>query len=570
MYLQKLLVRVTTSVAACLLAVGVSAASAHVDNISAEPATAPLVAMHSVYMNQIPRGSFYAPRRGEMPELLGMTRERWEALKAAARYNRVAPFDSHPIPEWYDPAGFTPGPLASFAGLSNSPATCPYFGNGCAPPDMAIAASSSFVVQAVNTSVAVYSTSGVIKPGFPKDFTHFFRVPPPTPAGCDPGGPFTSDPRAFYDPVKGRFWLIALQLEDPPLLGTPCDVKTVFWAAVSKTSDPTGGWNVYAFDMQFGASPKQVADFTQIGLDASAFYFGGNMYDAAAVFYNYDEVFAADKAKMEAGVPVVAHGLKKIRINGVYVDTLQPVLVEGPSPSVGLFVDAFNINSGGGVCSSGCSGINVFAMKGALTAHPTLTFKTAPSMTYTLSSLADQPGAPSSVETSDERISGSPVLSGGAITWAHETAVSHGSTTVPGIHWGQVKPTISATGIITAASTTQEGIVSFTGGRAATFGTLMPDKTGDLLMVFDSMSSTIFPGEYYTSRLSSDPAGRFGPPKTIKKGVATFTFCGSGGCRWGDYEATGYDGMAGDNIWFASQYSNSAGNWSTFIGKAKP
>jgi len=33
-----------------------------------------------------------------------------------------------------------------------------------------------------------------------------------------------------------------------------------------------------------------------------------------------------------------------------------------------------------------------------------------------------------------------------------------------------------------------------------------------------------------------------------------------------DYEATSYDGPRYDHIWFASQYSNKKGDWTTRIG----
>ena len=549
-------------ICACFVAGFGAAALAY--GVSAEPAVAPLTSLHSAYMNLIPQENPFVPRRGEMPELHGMSEARWELLKEQARFSRVAPYNPNPVPSWYDPSDvFTPGLRASFAGLSNSASTCPYFG-GCAPPDMAIAASPAFVVQAVNTSVAVYDTTGHIKAGFPKDFTHFFGVPPPLPAGCDSAGPFTSDPRAFYDQSTGRFWVIALQVEDPALIGTPCTIATKFWAAVSKTSDPTGGWNVYSFDMEAGASPAVIADFTQTGLDAKAFYFGGNMYDASALFYSYDEIFAADKSKMEAGMPVTAHGLKKIKVGGVLMDTIQPVLVQGASPKAGLFIDTFDINSGGGVCSGGCKGLNVYAMTGALTTHPALNEMGVTTLTYVLPPSADQPGSPGSLDTNDPRISATPIYSGGVIAWAQDTGVSNGTMTVPGVHWGEVKVTLDAAGAITGLNSV-DSIMSFTGDRAAFFGSPMMDKAGDLLMVFDSTSSTIFPGEYYASRLVTDPPGTLEAPKTLKKGVAVNTFS----ARWGDYEATSYDGPAGDNIWFASQYSNSGGTWSTFIGKTR-
>jgi hypothetical protein len=486
-----------------------------------------------------------------------MSAARWYALKAAARFNRNAPYNPQAMSPWSAAdSTFTPPLTGRFAGMSNSPAICNYFANGCSPPDMAVAASSTDVVQAVNMSVAVYGPTGLIKPGFPKNFTKFFGVPPP--GACDPAGPFLADPRAFYDPVDKRFWVVALQVEAPFL--NSCPVLSKFWVAVSKTNDPTGGWHIYSFDMKFGTT--NIADYTQIGLDGSAFYFGGNMFNNTASAYLYDEIFAASKAKMEAGMPAPAKGLKMISVGGTLIDTLQPVEVEGASPSAGLFIDSFNMNSN---CFGGCIGINIFAMANALT-NPKLTEKTIKSLSYNTPPAADQPTCSGCVETLDTRISGTPIYRGGEITFALETGVSVGGSTNPGIMWGQVRPTLSAAGKITGATMVQNAYYSFSGDTAASFGALMSDKNGNIIMVFDSMSSTIFPGAYYTSRKLTDPANHFGPARVLAKGQAGGG--GGSGGRWGDYEAAGWDGTTTNGVWIASQFANANGDWSTEIGHA--
>src|SRR6202023_70633 len=103
--------------------------------------------------------------------LLGIDPRTYAMRKAFAAHNPNAPVD-------FSATGFvsrfsTPAASPTFGGMANSPAICPYFG-GCQPPDMAIAASTSWVVQAVNTSVAVYSPTGVLQPGFPKTTQTFF------------------------------------------------------------------------------------------------------------------------------------------------------------------------------------------------------------------------------------------------------------------------------------------------------------------------------------------------------------------------------------------------------------
>ena len=529
-----------------------AAARAASHQVSADPAFAPLVAMHQADMRLVPASPFAAARNypRTMPFLVGTDARTWYARKAAARYNRLAPYNPLQLPGNFDLLPDTPVATIKFAGQVNSASTCPYFG-GCQPPDQAIAASSNWEVQGVNTSFAVYNHAGTLQSGWPKNAQNFFGVA--NPGSCDPNGPFLSDPRAFYDPADGRFWVASLQVEGAFGINS-CPEKSIYWVAVSQTGDPTGAWNIYAFDMTFGTT--NAADYTQIGLDKRAFYFGGNMFNQFGSAYVYDEIFAASKANMEAGSSVTAHGLKNIKVGSTFIDTLQPVLVEGVSPKPGLFVDSFNMNSN---CFSACNGINVFAMANPLTA-PTLTEKTIDSMTYSVPPNADEPGCTQCIETLDTRISGTPVYSNGNIWFALGTGVNNGSGTVSGVLWGEVKPTLSGS-TITGGTMVQNAALSFSGDRAASFGAVMPDKSDNMIMVFDSMSSLLNPSTYFAGRKSGNALGTLSAPRTLKKGAAPTT-----NSRWGDYEATSYEGATTNHIWIASQFSGSNGDWATEIG----
>jgi hypothetical protein len=428
-----------------ILTLSAPARSAFGPALGAQPATARLLSMHVADMRRTPEEGISPMWRppSSMPLLVGTSPASWYARKAAARYNWNAPFAARPLP--ISPSYGNGGPVQTeqFDGMADSILICPYYG-GCQPPDMALASSTNWTLQGVNTSFAVYSPTGVLQLGWPKDAATFFGVP--NPGLCDPSGPFMSDPRAFYDPYNGRFWVAALQLEGAFDINN-CPEQSVYWVAVSQTDDPNGLWNVYSFDMR--DSTTNVADFTQIGLDDRAFYFGGNMFDSVGSVFEYDEIFAASKSAMESGAAVVARGLKKIAYGKTMIDTLQPVLVEGPTPAAGLFIDSFNINSGGGNCSTGCTGINVYAMADPLTA-PKLTYKQAASLPYSLAPLADQPGCHLCLETFDTRISSTPVYRGGLISFELDTAVNNGTQIVPGILWGQVSAVLSGTVIQTA------------------------------------------------------------------------------------------------------------------------
>ena len=112
----------------------------------------------------------------------------------------------------------------------------------------------------------------------------------------------------------------------------------------------------------------------------------------------------------------------------------------------------------------------------------------------------------------------------------------------------------------------QSGYFSFKGDTAASFGALMPDLQGNLIMVFEKMSHTINPEVDYTSRRVTFTPGLFHDGGlTLKAGVAAAQRYG----RWGDYEAASYDGFTTNHLWFAGEYATSNGDWSTYIGESK-
>src|SRR5579859_5009776 len=218
---------------------------------SGKRATATMVEKHVVDMRQVPAETAAQASQGAkaLPLLTGVSSAVYAQRKADAAHNQLVPTSNsqnYAVPTTR--STMTPTTTKSFQGMADSASTCPYFG-GCQPPDQALATSRSYAVQGVNTSFAVYSTSGTLQTGWPKKAQNFFGVP--NPGSCDPAGPFLSDPRAFYDANDGRFWVAMLQVEGALGLNS-CPFLTRYWIAVSRTSDPRGSWNVYSFNMSLG------------------------------------------------------------------------------------------------------------------------------------------------------------------------------------------------------------------------------------------------------------------------------------------------------------------------------
>ncbi len=457
----------------------------------------------------------------------------------------------------------TPGASPKFKGLADSAKICPYSGS-CQPPDMALAASTSFVVEAVNDSIAVYGPTGTLAAGFPKNAKKFFGIPAPSPSGCDAHGPFTSEPRAFYDRSEHHFYVAMTQVEGNFGVGLACTPLSTIWIAVSQSNDPTAGWYVYAVDMDF-SNAGYALDGTQLGFDESAVYFGGNMFGppGAGSPFEYDQIFFASKAAMESGGTIAANGFFNMTAGGGTIDTLQPVETQttfAQRPGVEYLVASENIEFGGGHCATGCDGLDVYAVFDPL-GSPSLTGVHITMAPYSLAPAADQPGCTACVQTSDTRISATPVYTaarGGVISFALETAANNGTSSVPGVLWVEVQPAQSG-GSVTGATMLQSGVIAGAGDEANAYGATMASPDGSLWVVDDRMSASVAPSIVYRVQRPSDPLG------SLEKGLTLHGGSPTASSAWGRYAATSLDDAG--YVWFGSEFARPTGDWSTFLGR---
>lgn len=489
-----------------------------------------------------------------------------------------------------------PSLAASFIGQQSSATTCSYFGPGCNPPDMAIAASPEFVFQGVNTQWEVLDTSGHVQAGWPVSAQNFFGAPFETNADGTPcdvahkSQPFLSDPRALYDPIDKRFWAAMIQIAHVPQLGVApdCPFKSVYWLAVSQTSDPRGRWNVYEFNTSLDGAFFN--DFTQIGLNGQAVYVSLNMFNFDPTSLNggfYAELFEANKAQIERGKAgfkadgffnLQAHGPGAPASSPFIADTVHPAMnldgsaggreeftstLDGPDPVTGHLCTSF---------TDSCSGLGLWTMTNPV-AHdsggpaPTLTARYVPTKPFVFSPASTQPSCKKCVDASDLRTSGTPMVRNGVLYSAWETALNNGTNVVPAIEWAQV-------GIGEDRDSTT-GYYNFAGDATASYGALMPESNGSVVMVFEHMSSTVFPEARVIVKSGDD--NFHGAGTLLKAGEGSYRpqLCGTAAlrvCRWGDYEAASWDGAG--HIWFAGEYANTlqlgppqnGRNWGTWIG----
>src|SRR5215475_7762650 len=199
------------------------------------------------------------------------------------------------------------------------------------PPDQGMCVGNGMVVEVVNDVFNVYnaSTGASVLPdntatnmvsGFPRNVNHavdlnsFYGYPPAIDRSTGVRGQFVTDPSCIFDAQTQRFFLVSLTLDSQ--VPGPC--QGVFSCvnhldlAVSQTSDPTGGWNIYRINVTNsganigGVNPgPYLGDYPHIGADANGIYLTVNAYPWHANGFGGAQVFALSKAQLAAGDPNV-------------------------------------------------------------------------------------------------------------------------------------------------------------------------------------------------------------------------------------------------------------------------
>ncbi len=538
-----------------------AAPSFHADSGRAGSVSAQVVVLDQLpQAGAIPAGALPSPRpRGAVNESEYLARKAAAARQVsyATQANAIAGQTQMP-----DAVRQTPGATTVFSGLGQA---------GSVPSDMALTVNKSWVVQVVNSRIAVYNKTGTLQAGFPKALGGaggFFPA-----ATTD-----TGDPRAFYDNQNNRFVVVADDFTGGAM-----------WLAASQTDDPRGAWNIYSFAPWGAASCRSFGsscpDFPMIGFDDQTIYLSLNFFPSTGGVSDW--MLLLPKGLIYSGSGFSYNFWNNFTWGGTPIDTLQPVslLDAAEHPRAGLAVASFNINFGGGQCSgaSGCSGMMVWAFSNNIVAAgspgPEFSAVNVPTATvYRFPANANQPGLPFSVDTSDVRISGSPIYHAGLISAAINTNGSDGRAHHA---WFQLRPFFNdndarCTGSflnkcpqITGAEMVNEDCYFCGGGfntnGSSYFASLAPDAGGDLTMAFNLSDDNTFPSTAYASR-------RVTQARNLMHDAGIYMCVGASANtsgRMGDYSASAGDDSSPNQktMWFSAMHMGTGGAWSTCIGK---
>lgn len=455
------------------------------------------------------------------PQLQRELNPRQNPLRDLFVVNEIGPED--PLAANAQTGNFTLAtPILTFEGTDNY---C-----GCSPPDTIGDVGPNHYVQMVNATVFnVYDKNGnVILAN--RNLNTLWAS-----GNCSVST--DGDPIVVYDGLADR-WVLA-----------QFSTGNGVCVAVSQTGDPTGAYYGYEF------TTPTFPDYFKIGVWPNAYYMSANESTYSAL--------ALDRAKMLLGLPATS-----IRFAG-QTNFLMPADVDGPTaPSAnadGIFY-TFKDNSFHG----GTDRLELFAFHPDFVTPSNSTFTTMSSInltsfTYTVCGFFNLNCIPqANTAQKVDPVSEWPM-------WRlvyrnfgdHQTLLGNFTVDVgsdrAGIRWFELRNTSGTWNLF------QEGTFSLADTIHRWMGSIAMDGDGNIALGYSRSSASLNPSIYYTTRLSTDPLGTFGPEELMYAGTGSQT----GSNRWGDYSAMSIDPSDDCTFWYTQEYypSNSGNNWNTRIGK---
>jgi hypothetical protein len=438
----------------------------------------------------------------------------------------------------------SPAPSVSFDGLDFAT-----WGSGW-PPDTVGDVGPNHYIQAVNSSVGIYSKTGTQLAAF--TFSTMW-----TGAGtgtlCDTT--HRGDPTVVYDPQNDR-WIVA----DFAFTGGGTTAPFFECIAVSKTSNPvSGGWWLYAIRTDDATHPW-FADYPKMGVWRDALLMSANMYNSTLNFQAV-RLWAFRLSDMINGLPVTSRIVDPG--TSAYFGML-PANYRGTPPPVGT--DALFISE-----SQTLFAFEVFKFHiDFVGAASTFTGPTNVSQTSYSVATATVPSSGNSLDSVRERLMMQAQyrnISGIESIWVNHTVRSGASPAPNGIQWAQ----LNVTGGTIATTPVQQQIYGNLSGDLLNrwMGSLAVDRLGNMALAYSTSRSTINPGISYNGRLAGDPLGTLPQGEVVLQagGGGQTGNCGGSPCqRWGDYSAMSVDPVDDCTFWYTTEYLSTSGlNWKTRI-----
>lgn len=430
-----------------------------------------------------------------------------------------------------------PGLGVGFSGPAGS------FNVRYAPPDTTGAVGATQYVQVVNTGLAVFdkATKSVVLGPVP---TNTLWQSMTGPCHDDNDG----DAVVVYDKAANRWVISQFAVTAAPYY--QC-------VAVSKTSDATGGYWLYAFN--YGSL---FPDYPKIGVWPDAYYITFNMFTNT---FQGAQLCAYDRAKMLTGAAATQ---QCFQLSTSYGGVLPADQDGATQPSAGT--PNYMLNFAGGKLN-----LWKFHVDWAAPSNTTLSGPIGiPVASFAAAcgggTCIPQPGVSQKLDSLADRLMYR--LAYRKFSDHESLVVTHsvnpnGSTKNPrkqasGVRWYEIRDPGTTPVVYQQATYAPDSTFRWMGSAAM-------DKQGNMAVGYSASSSSVYPSIRYTGRLVGDPLSTLQGESSILEGLGSQT--GQNLSRWGDYSTLTLDPADDCTFWYSTEYlrTNGAFNWSTQIASFK-
>ncbi len=448
----------------------------------------------------------------------GVTAQMKPALAALALRDGPQPHE----PPRFDPAHVdAPGAREVEQGVSGIGFTG-IFNTGWRPPDPHLAVSPTHLVAVVNGAIAFFTKDGAITFQTALEGLSGFW-------GALGTTDFVFDPEVMYDPLSGRFFVIASEAFAP-------GARSFALVAVSDDSDPNGTWHKYRFETT--AIAGELFDSLNIGVDQNVMYVTG---DARGE----NVLLTFDKTSLLAGLPAAITRSATLPV-GSKSAGLPPVSFDS-SPVLYLIAHEDGVES---------TAVRLIAVGDPL-GRPAFTTVMLPVPAYGPPEDPPQMGSSVRLDTFAARFWSVAYRSGSL--WA----THHINSDRVVVRWYEIVMNgWPSSGEMPQLR--QSGEIDPGPDVRTFFSAITVDSFGNAAMTFARSSPTEFISMATAFRYASDPLGTF-QPDVIRQSSANGYSLG----RWGDYGGVSVDPADGITFWAHHEYTVGT-SWRTWIASFTP
>ncbi len=419
-------------------------------------------------------------------------------------------------------------------------------------PDANASVGATQIVQAVNSSFAVYNKSGTLLLGPASFFSLFSGF-----GGLCETGTYASDPIVLYDKQAGR-WIISVIAAGSGGFsagGTECIAVSTSDDRTPGSPGATGTYARYAYDFT-----PNLNDYPKLAVWADGYYASYNMFNWNGTSWSFlgPKVCAYQRSQMLQGL-TPAQTCFDVPNHW----SLLPSDLDGPTlPPAGE--PAFFLEK-----AAGNTSLNLykFTVDWAHLNRSTFALATSiPVTSYgscTSSCGVPEYGVASKLDTLADRLMFRLAYRNFG---DHESLVANHTVYVTdaygsryGIRWYEIRDPNGSPTVYQQATFAPSDAHRW-------MGSIAMDGAGTIALGYSVSSTAMYPGVRFVGRLAGDPLGTFQPEHTLMNGSASLD-CGANTCRWGDYTSMAIDPTDDRTFVYTNQYYAGVGQPRTVIGK---